>query len=247
MVNQSYITDICSFPPALDDLILIAALDGDVDDNVLSHLRDCPHCAQRAQDFASLQRFLRQRLYRALCPSSDELLSYYQRTHTPEQMASMKGHLSICQHCTRELRLLERAAQVPNLVTFAPLIPLRQIIARLEVPRQLSPTALFGGLRGVSNSAQFVYRAENMQLMVSVERAVGRPGRMVLTGFLVVDNALSGHTIGSTASLLTHGDVVGSALIDDLGCFMIEDIVPGEHSLSLRLRDCEILVEALCL
>src|SRR4026207_988621 len=68
----------CSCPPALDDLDLIAAIDGEASEDVLGHLRDCPCCAERAQDFAQLQELRRRRLYRVLCPSSEELVAYRQ-------------------------------------------------------------------------------------------------------------------------------------------------------------------------
>jgi hypothetical protein len=51
----------------------------------------------------------------------------------------------------------------------------------------------------------------------------------------------------ATASLLSENLVVNSAPLDDLGSFVIEDIAPGDYSLSLRLPDLEVVVEALSL
>ena len=51
----------------------------------------------------------------------------------------------------------------------------------------------------------------------------------------------------STASLLNEDWVVTSSTIDELGSFVIEDISPGNYSLSLRLPDREVVVETLAL
>jgi hypothetical protein len=43
----------CRRRPSLDDLDLIAAIDGEASEEILAHLRECPHCAERARDLAS--------------------------------------------------------------------------------------------------------------------------------------------------------------------------------------------------
>jgi hypothetical protein len=235
----------CQLPPPLDDLDLIAALDDEADESVLYHLRSCRACARRARDFAALQQILRRRLFRALCPASDDLAAFQQRVLNPERYVAIADHLIDCPHCARERRLLMRAATLPSPQAMAAMLPQRRINLRILAPSPLALAGvdLYGRIRGPAG-AQYVYRAENIQLMLSVERAVGRLGRVLLSGFLALDDLVGGHA-GATASLLADGEVIGSALIDELGCFIIEDILPGDYTLSLRLRDRELAVEAL--
>lgn len=96
----------CSQQPALDDLELLAAVDGEAGPDVLAHLNTCPICAARAREFAELQRLLRKRLYRAFCPSSDELAAFQQMMLEGGQQAMIAAHLADCPHCSRELKLL---------------------------------------------------------------------------------------------------------------------------------------------
>jgi hypothetical protein len=83
--------------------------------------------------------------------------------------------------------------------------------------------------------------------MLDVERAIGRPGRLVLLGLLLPDNTLADELNGATASLLCNDMIITSAQLDELGNFVLDDLAPGDYSLSLRLPDREVVVEALSL
>src|SRR5437867_3254934 len=123
----------CTSPPSLDDLALIAAADGEAGDDILAHLHDCPYCAERARDFADLQAFLRRRLYRVLCPASDELAAYQQGWLEAPRRDLIRDHLRDCLYCAGELRLLAEATRVP--VVAPPGRRLRRIVAELLAPR----------------------------------------------------------------------------------------------------------------
>ena len=79
----------CHFPPELDDLALIAAIDGEADAEVVAHLRTCPHCAGRARHFADLQGLLRQQFFRMFCPASDTLVAFQQGLLAGDQYLSV--------------------------------------------------------------------------------------------------------------------------------------------------------------
>src|SRR6185436_20719315 len=89
----------CTCPPALDDLDLIAAIDGEAGEDVLGHLRDCPYCTERAHDFGELQELLRRRLYRILCPSSEDLVAYRHGWMDVWRRDKIREHLKMCPHC----------------------------------------------------------------------------------------------------------------------------------------------------
>src|SRR5215208_6865153 len=55
MVDYKQAAEGCSWPIALDDLALIAAIDGEAEPDVMAHLRDCPYCSERAHVFENMQ------------------------------------------------------------------------------------------------------------------------------------------------------------------------------------------------
>ena len=96
----------CSSLPALDDLALLAAVDGEADAATYNHLTHCSACAARAQVFAELQAQLRSRLFRLVCSSSEELAAFHQGMLDSERQAEIARHLGQCPHCQNELRIL---------------------------------------------------------------------------------------------------------------------------------------------
>ena len=235
----------CSRPPSLDDLALIAAVDGEAGEEIRAHLRACPDCARRAREFDELQGFLRQRLYRVLCPSSEQLADYQQGWLGEPLRTEIRAHLRDCPHCADELRLLAEAAHPPP--EPAPISRLRRVVARPLATGPRSPFPVYGALRGAAHGGQYAYRADNLELTLDVGRAAVRNGRLVLVGMLLNEDGLADGLNRATASLLSNDLVVSSAVLDDLGSFILEDIEPGDYSLSLRLPEFEIVVEALSL
>ena len=233
---------LCRRLPSPNEIDLIAAADGEADEEVVAHLRDCPHCAQRARDFGELQQLLRQRLYRILCPSSDDLLAYRQGWLDERRMAMLRTHLRDCPHCARELRLLEEASGAPPWPP--PISDLRRVVAMALAPLR-EPAAIYGGFRGAGNGCHYAYRAEHLELTLDIQHANGQPGRVVLVGMLFDEEAPPGEMQRATASLLEGDFVVSSAALDELGNFVFDDITPGDYSLSLRLPELEVVVEAL--
>jgi hypothetical protein len=238
----------CSRPPALDDLDLIAAADGEASPDVLGHLAACGYCAGRARSFDGLQGILRQRLFRAFCPPTDDLVSYQYRMLAEPRAAAVAAHIAECPHCQREMRIIERAAGDRPALS-APARAVRRIVAELLSPRQPSALVpLYGAARSFSSGTQYAYRADNLELTLNVARAAGRPGQLVMSGTLATDDdELSERLPGATATLLQNRAVLAVAPLDELGGFLFDDLIPGEYSLSLRFDDCEVVVESLAL
>lgn len=235
----------CSLPPALDDLVLIAAMDGEADADAVAHLRVCRSCASRARDFAELQGQLRQRLYRMFCPSSDDLAAFQQGLLGRSQRASVAEHLAGCPHCTRELRMLTAALGPPSDLRL-PLVPrLRRIVARLLAPSPLPPLAAFSGaMRGGPGGGHYAYQAEDVQIMLDITPVPQRPGRLAVLGLLVSDDSPD-HLRGATALLLSGETVVRNSGLDELGHFTLDNLAPGDYDLLVRLHDREVVIEAL--
>lgn len=234
----------CTLPAPLDDLDLIAALDGAIDVNVQAHLQVCTSCARRANDLAAIQQTLQQRFYRMFCPTSEDLLAFQQRMINPERYIAIANHLYECPHCTNELCLLEQAVANTGIFPTVGLFPTNRIALKLE-KHGLFPSATSTRSQRSYGSLgdQYVYRADRIRLMLSVERTFGRPSRCIVTGKLSVGNASNQH--GMTASILSGEQILSCSLIDTLGCFTIEDVPSGNLTLSLRLHDYEVVIDSL--
>ena len=261
MVDPKQAAEGCSWPVALDDLALIAAIDGEAEPDVMAHLRDCPYCSERARVFENMQGLLRKQLFRMFCPTSEELAAYQQGLLNDGQRALIAEHLKECPHCTREFNLLEQLAgeALParspppangkSAHTHNDALPgkLRKIATKL-LPTPANPLAgAYGALRGPSQASQYAYHAENLQLTLGVQRVVSRADRRVIHGALELDDELHNVFSGATAHLSDNETLIRTAELDELGNFVLDDLAPGTYQLALRLPDREVVVEALSL
>jgi hypothetical protein len=260
MVDHKQAAEGCSWPVALDDLALIAAIDGEAGPDVMAHLRDCPYCSERARMFEDMQGLLRKQLFRMFCPTSEELAAYQQGLLNGGQQALITEHLKECPHCTREFNLLEQLsretlpARSPppangksaHAHNGAPSGKLRQI-AKLLTPPAKPLAGAYGALRGPSQASQYAYHAENLQLTLGVQRVVSRADRRVIHGALELDDELYEGFGGATAHLSHNETLIRTAELDELGNFVLDDLAPGTYRLALRLPDREVIVEALSL
>jgi hypothetical protein len=260
MVDHKQAAEECNWPVALDDLALIAAIDGEAGPDVIAHLRDCPYCTERARVFEEMQGLLRKQLFRMFCPTSDELAAYQQGTLNGGQRASIAEHLKDCPHCTREFTLVEQLSReaLPGRSPPPPQekgrlhssVPagLRRIAAELLDIRPAKPLGgTYGALRGPSHASQYTYHAENLQLTIGVHRVVSRADRRVVHGALELDDDLFDAFSGATAHLVRDQTLICTAELDELGNFVLDDLAPGTYQLALRLPDREVIVEALSL
>jgi hypothetical protein len=261
MVDHKQAAEGCNWPVALDDLALIAAIDGEAGSDVMAHLRDCPYCSERAHVFENMQGLLRKQLFRMFCPSSEDLAAYQQGMLKGGQQACITEHLKECPHCTREFYLLEQLSR-ETLPARSPPSPngtsdyahagafsgkLRQIAAKL-LPAPAKPLAgAYGALRGPSQASQYAYHAENLQLTLGVQRVVSRTDRRVIHGALELDDELYSVFSGATAHLSHNETLIRTAELDELGNFVLDDLAPGTYRLALRLPDREVIVESLSL
>jgi hypothetical protein len=261
MVDHKQAAEGCSWPVALDDLALIAAIDGEAGLDVMAHLRDCPYCSERAHVFADMQGLLRKQLFRMFCPTSEELAAYQQGLLNGDQRTQMTEHLRECPHCTREFNLLEQLSR-ENLPARSPPPAngtsdqahhsarsgrLRQIAATLLTSPATPLAGAYGALRGPSHAHQYAYHAENMQLTLGVQRVVSRVDRRVIRGALELEDKLYEVFNGVIARLSRNETVICTAELDQLGNFVLDDLAPGTYQLALCLPDREVIVEALSL
>ncbi|WP_322488311.1 hypothetical protein [Chloroflexus sp.] len=85
---------------------IVAAADGEADEAIVDHLRHCELCRQRVAALRAMQQVLRRRLYRALCPSTEQLADYCQGLLSPAQQALLAHHIASCPYCNAEVNLM---------------------------------------------------------------------------------------------------------------------------------------------
>lgn len=247
----------CRLPPELDDLVLIAAIDGEADGETMAHLRVCTHCAERAKHFADLQGLLRQQLFRLFCPTSETLVAFHQGGLESDQRASMAAHLNDCPYCGRELELIKHLTaeglpgrsppEVRGWHNGAAVQPERRPRRLTATPLPQARYALAGAYRGPAQMLQYAYQAENLQITIGVRRLGQRADRRVVVGMLETDADLPSALGGATASLLQCDRPVSTVPLDELGNFVLDDIAAGTYCLALRVAGCEVIIDALSL
>lgn len=266
MQEPNQAADRCISTPPLDDIALIAAIDDEADEEVMRHLAACAHCAARAQEFANLQGMLRRQFFRMFCPSADTLVAFHEGSLDMTEYASVRSHVAECPHCTREQRFLVQltsdsvsgtsppmqwytitadSLRQPRPPSAQPRPALRQITAAFLAPKAPSARSFYGAPRSQPQLGQFAYQAEDVQIALGVRSVVNRSDRRVLTGTVTLAGERSSALDHAFAALFDQQHEVSSAELDELGNFVLDNLLPGTYRLTFRLSDCEVIIEAL--
>ena len=258
----------CISTPELDDLALIAAIDGEASPDVLDHLRRCSYCAARAQHYAELQGLLRKQFFRMFCPSTDTLVAYHDGTLSVTEHSQLRTHLAECPHCRREIHFLEQltsdsvggrappdhwytmgasALRHPSARDSATRRePLRQVLAeRTHMSRVDALSDFYGAARARSQISQYAFQAENLQITIGVRKVVNRADRHVVTGSLTLHDDLPIGMHDSVAYLFDAQRQTATAPLDELGNFVLDNLIPGTYRLSFHLPDREVIIETI--
>jgi len=237
----------CISPPELETVQLLAHLDGRADREVETHLEQCPHCRQRANNLAGFQEHMTARLYRLSCPSTIELGEYHLGMLPDVQREAVRHHLDTCPHCSSEVAQLKSyLSELTSDLEFSPLEKVKVLIAQLvsdmrpgdlSAPFSLAPVP--AGLRGEQEGPLF-YRAGDAQVTLEIQEDPQTPGSRTLVGLLIgIDPAgFQAHLWHGTERLAISG-------VDELGNFSVPDLEPGEYQLILSGPKTEIHIQSL--
>ena len=246
----------CIKPPAVTDEQLLSLIDGAATDEVASHVQQCADCRRRANGLARQQKQLATQLYRVECPSPLELGEYHLAVLPAERVLAVEKHLTRCLHCAREIQTLQSylTTLAPTLAPIAPPAPsgeslgqrMHRLIAKLIDPRVGTGAGggavpAFAALRGEpeNQDVQFVYEAEDVQIIIELQTEPTQPDRKVLLGLilgLAVDQAFE-------AQLQQADQAALFAPVDELGNFVFAKLVPGTYTLLLRSAESEMRIE----
>ncbi len=241
----------CIAPPELDDLDILAYLDGEAGPQVAEHLAACPYCRGRAERLYRAERRLTAGLYRTTCPSPFELGEYRLGALSRERARAVGRHLATCPHCTREVAELE--SFLDDLVPLEPVSALEEIKQRVKVlvatlagelkgPDLWSSPSLapaYAGVRG-EEQAPVVYEADGMQIVIEAQPDAEQEDRLTVLGLVV---GLNPEDV--TARLAAGDQAIAAVSLDEAGNFVIPGVVPGHYRLVLAGPEVEVHIEDL--
>jgi anti-sigma factor RsiW len=175
-------------------------------------------------------------LYRITCPTPTELGEYHLGVLPVDQIEAVSAHLAECPHCRREIAQLKdylaelELAPGPDLVEQV-VEHVRVLVARLVSGGPLGRPALapaYAGLRG-GEQEPLVYQAEEIQVMLDIQEDADRPDRRSLLGLVVGLGAPQGFQ----AHLWASEQLLATAPVDELGSFVLSNLMRGRYELML--------------
>jgi hypothetical protein len=189
-------------------------------------------------------------LYRITCPTPTELGEYHLGVLPSEDAEAVTQHLAECPHCRREVaQLKDYLAELepsPGLDLLDQVLDrVRVLVARLVSGGPLGAPALAPAFAGVRGGAQepLIYQAEEVQVMLDIQADADRPDQRTLLGLVIgLDRPQ-----GFAAHLWTAEEHLATVPVDELGNFVLSNLIRGRYELMLsgpktgiHIQDLEI-------
>lgn len=231
----------CILPPELDEVELIAYLEGDAEQQVVEHLEQCTHCLARAAQLDSQQQRLRYLLYRVDCPSPTELAEFTLDLIQEGNRSAITEHLQGCPHCTQELEQLQAYLQANRRdfggeQTKSVRVLLADLISRRKAD-QSQAIPVTPALRGQESTTR-IYRTEAHQLALRFEPDPDTAEAVQLVGY--VPALEPGQW---SASVFLGDELISSRPVDENGNFTVGGLQVGvSYELVLSGEDVVIVV-----
>jgi anti-sigma factor RsiW len=189
-------------------------------------------------------------MYRITCPEPTELGEYHLGILPAEQAEAVTRHLDECPHCRREVaQLAEYLAELEPSPSLDLVDQVREnvrvLVARLVSGGPLGQPALapaYAGLRG-GGPEPLIYQAQEIQVMLEIQEDADRPDHRTLLGLVVG----LGTSQGFQAHLWASEQLLATAPVDELGNFVLSNLIRGRYELMLsgpktgiHIQDLEI-------
>lgn len=233
----------CITSPALDNIEIAKYVDGEADEAVIEHIKECPFCHEKAGRWALTQSRLKEQLYRVDCPTPMELGDYHLRLLAAPQMLLVGQHVRGCPLCRREVAelgdFLKDPVAEPGLLGTAKVL-LARLTGGPTAPAEraqngLAPATL--ALRG-KVKGPLTFGADGIVIVLDIEP--GSEGRAKILGQVAA--ADQDQWTEAVAELSQGNKLQFSTTVDDLGAFRFEGVLPGTQTLRIVSRDSALIV-----
>lgn len=227
----------CITSPALDQAQIVSYVDGEADDAVVAHIKECPSCSERAKQWTLLQNRWRNQLYRSSCPTPTELGDYHLDLLPAPQVLVVAQHLRECLLCSREVAELENflsdMAPENSLLGAAKVLIARLMGGQAENGFSLAGPALRGESKG-----PLTFEADGVIILLDIQPA--DEGKVNILGQVAADD--QDQWTGALVELRREDQLRSSTEIDDLGAFRFEDALLGSKELRIISKDSALIV-----
>jgi hypothetical protein len=210
-----------------------------VDQAITQHIKQCETCMRDVTAIVLLQRSLKKKLFRFDCPSEEKLTAYALHKLPLWERMAIEAHLPNCQHCSEEIRIIQRVAEdfLPS-PSSAPWETVRRIRALLQ-PQ--SPQYGLRELEGAGEPSPAIYTFAAEEIKGYLGSYEGERGMFFLTGRLQSQQAEQPLTAIAArllqASEAQQNALVSEATIEPDGFFELGPALPGTYQLEVLLSN----------
>jgi hypothetical protein len=218
----------CISSPALDNAAIISYVEGEVDDAVAVHMKECPFCRERASQWKQLENRLQKQLYRVSCPTPMELGEYHLGLLPEPQVSAIEQHLQECLLCSRELKKLKDFLGAPAPSTNF-LAAVKVLVARITGPLENGFSPMAVALRG-DTKGPLTFEADDVVITLEVQQEPN--GQVSLVGQMAADD--QDQWTAAKVELQQADSSQLTASMDDLGAFRFEEVLPGAIQITIK-------------
>jgi hypothetical protein len=234
----------CIRPGEISDDDLIGYAAGEQTRRVRDHVRACPRCAAVAAQHAADENRLGRALFRFDCPTAMELGEYQLGMLPVSTVRRISAHLASCPHCTAELATASAFLDAPEPTSSRAVDALGAVAGTLRhvVAQLLSSPQPAAALRGGGRPVTLVYGADDLTLTLHPQAADRPRGQVQLLGFVEQRGANLDSLAGSRVRLLAGPTTAATAIIDEIGNFMVGPVPQATYDLEVTTSTMQVVI-----
>lgn len=210
----------------LSSEMLLQLMHGEAPSTAHAHLETCTECQSHYQSLRTLYATLLRTLYRAPCPSAEDLSAAAMQKTVAEPLAS---HIAACAACRTEWHMLTTLANMPmtrpRLATLADALRAHARVLRAE-PAQMPPPEA-APLRGARSVAPYLFHTDIADIMIGIMPSTEMPNRYQMQGMLMNKN---GQRFRNVLLYGTRTPTLSSD-IDEEALFAFDNLPTGVYNL----------------
>lgn len=216
----------CITSPALDSVKIAMYVDGEADEAVIAHIKECTYCRERARQWTLLQNRLKKQSYRMNCPTPMELGDYHLGLLPAPQALVVSQHLRDCLLCKREVAVLEDF--LTGLTPETSLLGAAEVLIARLISGQSDLAPAGGALRG-EGKGPLTFQANGIVIILDVKSTT--EGKVDIFGQVATED--QDQWTGALVELRRNDLLQASTAVDDLGTFQYTNVISGGQELRI--------------